>query len=697
MSFKTNGKTGTDRYLAEGKVYDKSHLINRSLKTFWPDIGVAIHRALEAHEIISEELKYPILDLGCSDGRFTSLWNENKSAEILIIGCDLSHTELRNTVSKSGITLAIAADGQRIPLRNCSVRTVIANSVLTHISDIDSALAEIARILKPGGKLLASVPGTVFEEQLAWVRILRFLHFPWLARRAGDRYNLRWQQWHRDGELTWQRRFVNHGLSLLKVHNYPDKRTGFIWSMLFSLINLGPGRFTIFNLFFKLKLMNLGSSFATRLSKILTPLLSEKVTSAGSLFLTVLKDDNSDKLNISQNTALMPRVPVTAKLPDIDSLRKWLTLSKILIRDETPVTSGGYGNFINGRTGHSPMLYSEITGYAVQFWLRQKDNEALNHAVNAGDCLLRIQIQQKDDLIDGAFPFGLSRPEGSPIPAYFSFDAGVCASALTDLALRTGEKRFSEGALRAGLFLKSMQNEDGSFVAMRKQSDHPDIPYEQWFGDRCALHGKNAIALLKLWVLTGDDQWKNAACKTLDWVLNIQGIRGDFPQWQKAPLSMSHTHCYATEGLLYGGLTLNNERYLTAGIRGAEWLKVVQLRSGALNRDYMTAGTGLPRRPIMINIHVGPVAQAVRIWWVAEQITPGRTWTEAALKGLAFLHKIQVKAKTPLIGGAFPQSLGFAFPRIRKNTLYSPWEAFFGSEATRLWTTATDSPAWSIF
>ncbi len=299
--------------------------------------------------------------------------------------------------------------------------------------------------------------------------------------------------------------------------------------------------------------------------------------------------------------------------------------------------------------------------------------------------------------MDGAFPYGLSRPDGNIIPAFFSFDAGICASAFTDLALRTGEKRFSEVAQRAGVFLRFMQNKDGSFVAMRTQSDHPDIPYEQWFADRCALHGKNAIALIKLWHLTGKQKWLDSARRTLDWVCEIQGQRGDFPQWRGAPLSMTHTHCYATEGLLYGGLVLNDERYLTAGIRGAEWLRVAQLRSGALRRNYITEGTGLPRPAGWRNLHVGPVAQAIRIWWVAEQITPGRPWAEAAIKGLAFLSKIQVKAKIPAIGGAFPQSVRIAVPRIRKNTHYSPWEAFFAYEATRLWTTGTDDPAWSIF
>jgi len=215
------------------------------------------------------------------------------------------------------------------------------------------------------------------------------------------------------------------------------------------------------------------------------------------------------------------------------------------------------------------MLYCEITGYAVQFWLRQ-GKEYFSLAADAGNCLLRAQTPPDKGKISGGFPFGLTRPGGQAVPAYFSFDAGICASALVDLYAKTRDARFIDGAAKAGEFLLSMQTDEGSFKAVHNmEPGHPGMPqFEGWYGDFCALHGKNAIALVKLWQFTGEDRWRKAASKTLDWVKGLQGLRGEFPHSKESAFSMTHTHCYATEGLFFGGIVLNEERYLTSGLRG---------------------------------------------------------------------------------------------------------------------------------
>lgn len=679
----------------DGTAPSDKNLITRALAIYMPDLGLAIHRALEARQVLEEGLESPILDLGCGDGRFARLWMGDVFRTMLILGCDLSPIEVKHAITQGRLKLALAADGRHLPLKDGCIATVIANSVLTHVPDIDRLIAEVSRILRSNGKFLASVPGPAFENQFVWVRVFRSLGIPWLAQRIGDRYHLSWHQWHRDGEIVWNRRFANHGLSLLKARPYPGKKTGLIWSLAFTVMRVGIGRLSLLSILNKLRLSTSFWSRSSRLARILSPLLSEDETPGGSLFLVARKTGTSR--SSSSHHTLPPRVPPTTILPDLNSLLKWLSQSKILISNEAQVMTGGYGNFIDGRTGRSPMLYSEITGYATQFWLRQKQKDALSRAINAGDCLLRIQANRGE--MAGAFPYGLSRPEGNPIPAFFSFDAGICASALIELALRTGENRFAEGAKLAGSFLNLMQNEDGSFNSVQLKPGHPNLPVlEKWFLDRCALHGKNAIALLKLWHLTGHEHWKDAACRTLDWVCTIQGLRGDFPQWQMAPLCMTHTHCYATEGLLYAGLILDNDRYLTAGIRGAEWLRMAQRRSGALYRNYTISTTGSPQPAKWLShLHVGPVAQAARIWWVACQITPGRPWTEAAARALVFLSKVQEIWKNPTFCGAFPHSVRIFGLHRRKNTHYSPWEAMFAYEAVRLWTTGNDELTWSIF
>jgi hypothetical protein len=395
-----------------------------------------------------------------------------------------------------------------------------------------------------------------------------------------------------------------------------------------------------------------------------------------------------------------PRVPTGSGQPNVEATLYWLTRSKIRIaEDETPIIAGGLGNLIGRRTGRTPMLYCEITGYAAQFWLRQGGDEALARAMAAGECLLRVQVPAEDGQSAGAFPYGLTRPDARVIPAYFSFDAAICASSLVDLSVVTGIGRFAEGARRAGAFLRRMQAADGSFRAAEiPQPDHPDIPsIERWYGDGGALHGKNAIAFLKLWRLTGEEHWRTAAYRTLDWVCSLQRPRGEFSDWAGASGSMCHPHCYAAEGLLYAGLTFGEERYLTAGVRAAEWLRLALRRDGGLYQDYRADGHGAPRPAPRSRLHIGSVAQAARVWWVAAQVAPGRPWAEAAVRALGFLARVQSPAVDPWGGGAFPQSARPIGLWLRKSQTFSPWEAMFACEAVRLWTTGTDDASWSIF
>ena len=73
-------------------------------------------------------------------------------------------------------------DISAIALEAASVATVICNHVLEHVPDDRRALAELGRILKPGGKLIVSVPliegwERTYEDPAITDPSLRDLHF----------------------------------------------------------------------------------------------------------------------------------------------------------------------------------------------------------------------------------------------------------------------------------------------------------------------------------------------------------------------------------------------------------------------------------------------------------------------------------------------------------------------------------------
>ena len=55
-----------------------------------------------------------------------------------------------------------------LPFNDQTFETIICSEVLEHVSDVESALNEIDRLLKPGGKLLISVP-SFLPEKICWL------------------------------------------------------------------------------------------------------------------------------------------------------------------------------------------------------------------------------------------------------------------------------------------------------------------------------------------------------------------------------------------------------------------------------------------------------------------------------------------------------------------------------------------------
>ena len=117
-----------------------------------------------------------VLDLGCGEGRHAI--SSYLIADVDVIGLDLSSRDLstaqqrleefnqgRNEPVKS--CHFVRASGLQLPFADNSFDKVICAEVLEHIPDYQGVLAEIRRVLKPGGIFAASVPRW-FPEWICW-------------------------------------------------------------------------------------------------------------------------------------------------------------------------------------------------------------------------------------------------------------------------------------------------------------------------------------------------------------------------------------------------------------------------------------------------------------------------------------------------------------------------------------------------
>jgi SAM-dependent methyltransferase len=98
-----------------------------------------------------------VLDLGCGAGRFVAALREVGAEPI---GVELAEAALeRARANAPGADLRLVEDDGSLPLEHASVDLVWCSEVLEHVPDTAHLLLEVRRVLRPGGRLVVTVPG----------------------------------------------------------------------------------------------------------------------------------------------------------------------------------------------------------------------------------------------------------------------------------------------------------------------------------------------------------------------------------------------------------------------------------------------------------------------------------------------------------------------------------------------------------
>jgi ubiquinone/menaquinone biosynthesis C-methylase UbiE len=123
-------------------------------------------RAVEIEEVI----KYGLpngqgLDLGCGDGHLMAIILGHVGPRELV-GLDIDPCETALARERNIYRQVVTAPADRLPFSNNQFDFIFSNSVLEHIDNIDGVLAEAARVLRPGGRFLFTVPGADFHRCL---------------------------------------------------------------------------------------------------------------------------------------------------------------------------------------------------------------------------------------------------------------------------------------------------------------------------------------------------------------------------------------------------------------------------------------------------------------------------------------------------------------------------------------------------
>ena len=98
----------------------------------------------------------PILDVGCGIGKLGTALTALGRTDLQIIGADFQATLLEE--ARVGYAARVEADAHHLPFRDQAFVGAIASNSMHHFPDPLVAMAEIARVLKPGGVLVSYDP-----------------------------------------------------------------------------------------------------------------------------------------------------------------------------------------------------------------------------------------------------------------------------------------------------------------------------------------------------------------------------------------------------------------------------------------------------------------------------------------------------------------------------------------------------------
>lgn len=172
----------------------------------------ALLRAVESRFYQKLPVVEPVLDLGSGDGSFAA----QTFSRPLEVGLDPWPAPMREARRRGAHKLLVLADGAHMPFANATFQTIISNSVLEHIRDIDPVIVESFRVLRSGGYFLFCSPSEHFTDWLIGAKAFGDSYRRWFNRIARHE--------HCDGPTVWEKRLERAGFMVEKIWYYFSPR-----------------------------------------------------------------------------------------------------------------------------------------------------------------------------------------------------------------------------------------------------------------------------------------------------------------------------------------------------------------------------------------------------------------------------------------------------------------------------------------
>jgi SAM-dependent methyltransferase len=127
-----------------------------------------------------------VLDMGCGGGRHAFAAARRGARVVALDADDAELKQVLGTVTAmrdagelpaTADSVPVQGDALHLPFADATFDRIIAAEVLEHIPEDEAAIAELARVLSPGGRIAVTVPAR-FPERINWALDSEYHDFP---------------------------------------------------------------------------------------------------------------------------------------------------------------------------------------------------------------------------------------------------------------------------------------------------------------------------------------------------------------------------------------------------------------------------------------------------------------------------------------------------------------------------------------
>jgi SAM-dependent methyltransferase len=105
-----------------------------------------------------------VLDLGCGEGQIARLAAAGPAGGTgAVVGVDAAAAQVAEAARRGGGPRYARSRAERLPFRAGAFDAAVTCLVLEHLSDLDAAVGEVARVLAPGGRFVVFTNHPLFQ------------------------------------------------------------------------------------------------------------------------------------------------------------------------------------------------------------------------------------------------------------------------------------------------------------------------------------------------------------------------------------------------------------------------------------------------------------------------------------------------------------------------------------------------------